>query len=190
MERCRCLLLGAACLARKDSEKTNNTLIFLSLSLMRDSLTVLSESTEYPLCKKQAIQTKYMITHCLEGIQGPSCACINSSWSATVNLANAKKPLWNEACQALKRIPAFLCLAALNIREMFPVRPKQHLGTWAVLPRVAGEEEPCSDLVPAADRTGKGGTVQVSEVPLQKSPPRRHSHSWEWWPEPLPLHVR
>lgn len=82
------MLLGAAW---KESEKTNNTLIFfLSLSLMRDSLTVLSESTEYPLRKKQAIQTEYMITHCLEGIQGPSCACINSSSSATANLANAK----------------------------------------------------------------------------------------------------
>lgn len=139
---------------------------------MRDSLTVLSESTEYPLCKKQAIQTEYMITHCLEGIQGPSCACINSSWSATVNLANAKKPLWNEACQALKRIPAFLCLAALNTREMFPVRPKQHWGTWAVLPRVAGEEKPCSDLVPAADGvTGKGWDYGALWGPTPEIPP-------------------
>lgn len=85
-----CALLWAACLAWKDSEKTHTTLVFLSLSLMRDSLTVLSECAEYQLCKKQAIQTEYMITHCLEGIQEPSCACINSSWADTVNLANAK----------------------------------------------------------------------------------------------------
>lgn len=79
IECCRRVLLGAACLALKDSEKTNNSLIFFPLSLMHDSLAVLSEFTEYPLCRKQAVQTEYMITHCLEGVQGPSCACINSS---------------------------------------------------------------------------------------------------------------
>lgn len=58
---------------------------------MYDSLTVFSESTEYLLCKKQAIQKKYMITHCLEGIQGPNSACVSSSWAATVKSGRCRK---------------------------------------------------------------------------------------------------
>lgn len=86
---------------------------------MRDSLTVFSESTEYPLCKKHAIQTEYMRTHCLEGIQGPSCACINSSWSATVNLANAKSLYEMRLVKPWKEYECFFALLLWTPEKCF-----------------------------------------------------------------------
>lgn len=165
---CCCVLLEESCLAWRGSEKTNNTLIFLSPSLMCDSLTVLSKSTEYPLCKKQAIQTEYMLTHCLEGIQGPSCACISSSWSPTLNLANAKSHYKTRLVKPGKEDE---CSFALLLWT-----PEKHFqwgwsSTWAVLPRVTEEEGPCCDLWPTVDGvTGKGCNSEALWDPTPQIP--------------------
>lgn len=68
---------GVARLAWKSSEKTN-TLIFV---FFFDSwqLECSQWIYTYPTVHQQDTQTGYMVTPCLEGVQGPSCAFIGSS---------------------------------------------------------------------------------------------------------------
>lgn len=152
---------------------------FLSFSLIHDSLSVLSESTTYPTVH-QAGHTNRARGKPLPGRCSRTKLCLHrqlltSCWKS----GKCKKLLWNEYCQALKRIRVFLCLAALEAREMFSVRLKQHWGTWAVSPRKKGHAETFGQ--------------QQTEVQLQKSPNAVTfgicSHSCKQWPEPPLLHL-
>lgn len=153
---------------------------------MCDSLIVLSKSTEYPLCKKQAIQTEYMLTHCLEGIQGPSRACISSSPSATLNLANAKSRYETRLVKPGKEDERSFALLLWT--------PEKHSSsTWALgllswgLQKKKGHAATFGQLwIVSLERVA---TVRLSEVPLHKSLPCCHSHSCKWWPEPPLLYL-
>lgn len=158
---------GTACFAWRD--KYFDFCLFLQF---RTAWVLSVNLPQSSLCTKQDIQTGCMVTPCLERAQGQSCAFIASSWKC----GKHQKLLWNEYCQALKGVRAFLCLAALEVSDVFS-GAEAALGHWSCLSQ--GSRGRRVMLRPLASSRLRSSS-EISKC--------HHSHSCRQWPEAPLLH--